>query len=657
MTSYRPALTSRAVVALALFATVAALTTASQASRAPDKPALFRVGTAVRDIAPKVPVYAGGYGTYAGATGITRTYSPLQVRAFYVSNGRTAVALVSVDSQAWFAAVQQGPWGITDARQAAAAQIKTGPSMTPSDIIVQGTHSHSAPTVEGIWGPVPDSYIKLVHDQTVAALVAAAKAAQPAYLEVGSISSRDIADVTIADDTLAGWAVDGEISVIRATSPSTGATLASYVTVPAHPVTINGQERKILGADYFAPLRTDLEQMLGGTVVAGPATLGRQEPPVQTTDFTQLAFYAKALTGLVARALATAHPVTDPTLAANETMLQVPAVNAAILGLAYAWQVPEPGRTQAAQTATLYPVDRSIVPPYLAGNVVGTPLTALRIGRTLLLSYPGEPYPEVVQAVREAVSGADQVIALSKGQDDLGYFMPAWTYAFGPAEGTDHPIFSVGPQMGDQVAVAQGQLASAVGFSSTPLPASLPAQRDVAAVFNPGLQALAASAYGDAGPDGRYHPQLEAIYNQAMYNGSPNKGGVHWDFGDGSKATTGYLLTATGPQGKSFVDHGFTVGRHTVTVTATSAAGDTATWTTQVVVFPRLHAAVDREATRGGRVRFTARAVGGDGHVLAATWLLHGRVVGRGTSIAVPASQLSQMTVRLVDGTGTTASS
>jgi len=641
----------RLVLAVAAVVVATGLTGAGHAAAPP--PALFRVGSAVRSVAPPVPVFPGGYGSYAGAAALTKTYSPLEVRAFYVSNGRHAIAMASVDSQAWFAAVQQGPWGISDARRDAAAQINaghSGPTIAASDLVVQGTHSHSAPTVEGIWGPVPDRYLRLVHDQAVAALVAAARAAQPAHLQVGSISSRDIDDVTIADDTLAGWDIDGQISAIRATSPTTGATLATYVSIPAHPVTINGQERKVLGADYFAPLRTDLEQELGGTVVAGPATLGRQEPPVQTTDYTQLDFYARALTGLVLRALATAHPVTDPTVASSETMLEVPATNAAILGLAYAWQTPEPARTQAAQTATLFPADRSLQPPYLAGNTVGTPLTALRLGRTLLVSMPGEPYPEVVQAVREAVHGADLVIALSKGQDDLGYFMPAWTYGFGVAEGTDHPLFSVAPQMGDQVAVADGQLASAVGFDASPLPASLPAPRDFAAALQPGLQALAASAAGDAGPDGRYHPQLEAIYNAAVYNGSPNSGGVHWDFGDGTKATTGYLLTATGPQGRSFVDHGFLPGRHTIRVTARSAAGDTATWTTEVRVFPRLRAGIAR---RGSTL--TARALGGDGHVLAATWTLDGKVIGRGTTISLAARDAERVRVEVVDGTGTHA--
>jgi hypothetical protein len=629
---------------------------ASTLPAAPRSPALFNVGAAVRGIDPPVPVYAGGYGSYAGATAIRKTYAPLEVRAFYVSNGRSAVEIAVVDSQAEFAAVQQGPWGLSDVRADAARQIAVqhlGPALPASAMIVQSTHSHSAPTAEGIWGPVPDRYLKLLHDQTVAALVAAAQAARPAHLQVGSVTSRDIDDVSIADDTLAGWYIDGQISALRATDPVTGATIATYVTVPAHPVTINGQARKVLGPDYFGPLRDDLQRELGGTVVAGPATLGRQEPPVQTTDYRQLAFYARVLSNLVTQALSTAHPVTDPTLASSETMLEVPATNAAILGLVYAWALPEPQRTQAAKTATLYPADRSLAPPYVVGNTVGTPLTALRIGRTLLLSMPGEPYPEVVQAVKDAVGGTDMVIALSKAQDDLGYFMPAWAYSVSAAEGTDHPIFSVAPQMGDQVAQAQTTQAGAVGFPIDPVAVSVPGQRDYLQVVKPGLQALSVSA-GDAGPDGRYHPELEAVYNTSVYAGSRNVGGVRWDFGDGNHATTGYLLTAKGPQGRSFVDHGFAPGTHHVTVTATDANGDVATWTTTVLAHPALHAAVGRTPLAGGLVRLTAHASGGDGHLLAATWTV-GSATHRGLSTVVTQAQARTAHVVVVDGTGTVA--
>lgn len=644
--------------AVALTASAASAGVSVHGVAASSHPALFRVGAAVESVAPPVAVSPGGYGSYDATAATRRQYQQLQVRAFYVSNGRHAVEFAVLDSQAWFAAYQEGAFGISDARSKAAATISSrhlGPAMAASDIIIQGSHSHSAPTLEGIWGPVPVTYLRLVHDRAVAALVAAARAARPAYLQWGATTSRNIDDVAIADDTLPGWDVDGQISVLRGVDPHTGATVASFVSVPAHPVVIDGQDRHILGPDYFGPLRNDLQRMVGGTVVAGPATLGRQEPPVQTTDYAQLDFYADALAHLVARALGSAHYVTDPTLASSEQMLPVPGTNAAILALAAANVMPDAQKKQFADTSTLYPIDRQITPPYEVGTTVVTPLTAIRVGPVLMLSMPGEPYPEVRQAVVGAVSGASLIVGLSKGQDDLGYFMPSWTYGFGVAEGTDHPIFSVAPWMGDEVAAMDAKLAGDVGFATSGLPASLPAPRDFQQAFQPGLQALADGEAGDAGADGRFHPRLEAIFNAALYGGAANVGGVHWDFGDGTHATTGYLLTATGQKGKAWVDHGFRPGRtYTVSLRAVDANGSTATWSLRITAYPRLVPVVTRRAVRGG-VLLTALVRGGDGHLVAAHWHVPGIGTVDGARVVVPASVAHAVTVTVVDGTGSSA--
>src|SRR4051794_6701563 len=128
--------------------------------------ATFRAGAAVASIDPPMPVYAGGFGL---SPPLTQVHDPLEVRAFYVSNGKHAVAMAVVDAQAWFASYQEGAdLGISGARARAAKQI--GGGMLPSDIIVQSTHSHAAATLEGIWGPVPPKYLQLVRDRTVQAL-------------------------------------------------------------------------------------------------------------------------------------------------------------------------------------------------------------------------------------------------------------------------------------------------------------------------------------------------------------------------------------------------------------------------------------------------------------------------------------------------------
>src|SRR3954452_5256141 len=156
------------------------------------KPADFKVGAAVESIAPipGVPVYAGGFGA---SPPITTEHDPVQVRAIYVSNGKHAVAMATVDAQAYFAAYQEGPdYGITSVREEAAQQIG---GMDRADIIVQATHTHAGATLEGIWGPVPLPYLKLVHDQTVKALVEAARNAKAAHLQIGTYDAPWISNI------------------------------------------------------------------------------------------------------------------------------------------------------------------------------------------------------------------------------------------------------------------------------------------------------------------------------------------------------------------------------------------------------------------------------------------------------------------------------
>src|SRR3954447_4798044 len=164
-------------------AVLACLALAAPAAAAP-QPATFQVGAASESIAPipGVPVYAGGFGA---SPPITTTHDPIEVRAFYVSNGKKAVAMATVDAQAYFAAYQEGPdYGITSVREQAAQQI--GGGMDRSDIIVQATHTHAGATLEGIWGPVPVPYVKLCHVQVVKALVEAARNAKAAHLQIGT---------------------------------------------------------------------------------------------------------------------------------------------------------------------------------------------------------------------------------------------------------------------------------------------------------------------------------------------------------------------------------------------------------------------------------------------------------------------------------------
>lgn len=625
-------------------------------------PAPFRVGTAVEDVNPPpgVPLYSGGFGA---SPGITATYAPLQVRAIYVSNGRHAVAMAVVDSQAWFAAYQEGPdYGITYVRQQAAAQISAaedeGPAMSQADIIVQGTHSHSAPTGEGIWGPVPVPYLQEMTQQTIAALAGAAASARPATLEWATIAAPDLDNVVTAQtDSYAGWTQDGQVSVLRALDPSSGATVATFANVPAHPDIVDGASLQQLGADYFGDVRDSLQALLGGTAVVGPATLGREESFVQVGGLDQMHWYAKVVTNRITEALSHAHPVTDSTIAASELPVAVPGTNPLLLGLVAANHLPDAQKQQLFTQTGEYPIDRADTPPYLTGPVIGTYVTALRIGGVAYVSMPGESFPEVRSAIAASTRGAGMIVALNKGQDDWGYYFPAWATPFTEVYHSDHLEYNVSPVAGDAIIQTQLLNLGNDGFTTQPgIPA--PLQTDWEQAIRPGLQSLAAPGSGDAGPGGTFTTVVQAAFSSAAYNGSALSGRVHWDFGDGTSADSQAVRdgSGAGPQQTQF-PHTFTVGSWTVTLNATDTAGNAATWSMPVTVHPALQPSISAQPRRGGSWRFTAGISGGDGALLAGHWRFGDGGTADGITVTHTFAPGSATTATLVavDGTASCA--
>ena len=641
---------------LSCAAVTAALIGAAPAAAAPS-PAAFRVGAATESIAPLpgVPVYAGGFGA---SPPITTEHDPIEVRAFYVSNGRHAVAMAVVDAQAYFAAYQEGPdFGITSVRQAAAQEMSGGggPAMGPDDIIVQATHSHAAATLEGIWGPVPQPYLELVHDQTVRALVEARRRAVDAHLQIGTVDAPWLDNIdTNQTDSYPGWAQDGQVSVLRAVAPS-GAPVASFVSVPAHGDIVEGSAEKTLSADYFGFVRQALDERLGGINVVGPATLGREETPVQVGGIPVSEWFSGVVTSIVGRALAEAHWITDDTVASTESTINVAGTNPLLLALVAANKLPDAQKQQMFDATGEYPIDRSTDPPYLTGNVIGTNLTALRIGGNVFLSMPGEPFPEIRNAIANATTGADTIVALSKGQDDWGYFYPAWTWGFTSLYDSDHNIFNVAPQAGDQVILDQAANVRRLGFPvDTAVSRPLPTRFEQA--LRPGVQAMADPTWGDAGPSGTLPVTFTAVFDEAFLYARPGLPGgaaaglVHVDFGDGTSADV------PGDKRKRFT-HDYTPGTYTVRLTAPAQDGNVATW--QLVV--RVHRAL-RPTVRAERVgrqtwSFAGGARGGDGTLLRRDWRFSDGTAASGARVlhTFPVGTAPGAVLTVADATTTTA--
>jgi hypothetical protein len=640
---------------LLLFVLAALALLAAPAAAAP-KPATFQVGTAAVDIAPDpgTPVYSGGFGQSPPLSKVHDGTS-LEVRAFYVSNGRKALAFAVADLQGWFAATQGTDLGITSARELG-AQLASGAGGVPmarEDVIVQSSHGHAAPTLMGIWGPVPDSYIKKVHRATAEAIGKAAGAARPAHLELGTFDAPWLNNIdTFQTDSYPGWAQDGQVSVLRASTPN-GASIGSFVNVPAHPdiaCGTCGPERggQQLSPDYFGFVRDALDERLGGTNIVSGATLGREETPLQVDGVQAARFFSGVVNGITGRAMIDADPITSNELTSVESLVQVAGTNPALLALNAAWNLPEAQRQAMLENVGQYPLNRSMQPPYLTGNVIGTYLSAFRIGDHAFLSMPGEPFPEIRNGIEKAVTGADTVVALSLAQDTWGYFYPAWVFPFTAFYETDHHTYNVAPHAGDQIIKAQADNVAALGFDvGVPVGQPMPTRFDQST--RPGVQALASPTWGHVDDDGTLTVTLEAIYEDAQFNGAPANGKIRWDLGDGTTAESG--------SGQRFT-HEFEPGRYAIRVAATDTNGKTATWRVRLRVFRQLRPQVEAEHVTGRTYRFTASAVGGDGHELAYRWRFGDadRAEGRVVEHTFAPDQPRTARVTVADGTTMTAS-
>jgi hypothetical protein len=571
---------------------------------------------------------------------------------------------VVADIQAMFPAYQEGQqYGTVPLREQAAEQIDAlgRGHIDPSGIIFQGSYTHSGATLEGLWGPVPIRYLQEVQQRSVDVLVRAAQTARPAYLQSASVNAPQLNDTVLSQaDEYPGWVTDNQVAVLRAVSPG-GATIATFVNVPIHPDIVDGGRLGILGDDYEGAARSLLDSQLGGVSIVSPETVGRQETPVQASDPPQASWMGPTVANIATEGLTHAGWVSSSRLGGAEQVVSVAGTNAALLALNQAWSLSDDQKWQVANQTGTYPVDRADTPPYLTGTVLGTPVTTLRIGNLIYQSEPGEPFPEIRLSLAKDTRGARQVVALSKGQDDLAYFYPAADYAATFAYGSDHWEYNVAPQAGDQI--IQGELANirALGFSTSSGIVPRLGPDDLQTGLHPALQLLASPATGDASSGGTFTTSLQAIYSPAHWNGSPLAGQVHWNFGDGTSADTNYHQNADGPQhADAFFDHTFPgPGTYTVTASGTDTAGNPCSATMNVVVYPQLsaQASASPSGSDPSTVSYVATASGGDGRYLAYQWRFSDGTTSAGARVThqFPAGVTPGAVVTVTDGSGGTA--
>ena len=407
---------------------------ASAGARAHADAPRYEVGVAKRSINPEpdgtwreAPVNLGGYGLggpplFSGraATGILGRGA--DVRAIVIRRGNGVVAIADEQTQGWFAAIKGERTGLVDLRRE--VERRTAGRIPAESVIVQSDHSHSGPDMMGVWGGVPASYRRHVWEQTVRAIVAAARSARPAVLLYGRAPGRNLLSNQFDYDA-ANQVVDSDVRVLRAVGARDGRPLATMLNFSAH-ATVLGSENTEVSGDWPQRAAPLLERRLGGEAVVTVATLGRTQPADRGCPDASLAGEAESLCALdeyarrvvrrAAVAVRNARPLRRrPGVEARSYLIADLATNVPLLGFEYAGSL----------IGT--PLNRASSSPWFTGAGLGTVTASARVGDLLISAYPGEAYPQIAADVAGRVRAARGQMTLGLANDQLGYLIAPYS--------------------------------------------------------------------------------------------------------------------------------------------------------------------------------------------------------------------------------------
>ena len=451
----------------------------------------YDVGAAARDITPDGIVNLGGFGLGTGALipdaivgrgGQGEAIDErIAARAIVFSQKKSAVAIADIETQGMFAAYEDGPYGLRDIAEA--VEQRTRGKLPADHILIASDHSHSAPDTIGAWGGVSEAYLQYIHDQTVAAIVAAFENRREAKVRAGHSDASDLIYNQSCSEALnqdkepaypgpelcATPGKDGMVRVVQARDAKTGDVIATLMAFAAHATAGGGNG---LHGDWPQFLSDEMAERYGGVGLAMPGALGGTQPCRPACSFTKPTNpgYADGMPrkdAIVANyiahvesALAAATPVSGPVTAAQR-FIREPITGPAVIALFTV------GSYDGARLL------RSRQNPWVVGTTVGTVASALRVGGVLFAGTPGEGFPKIGELIRKQITGEQEVIQLGLANDQLGYLIAPVHYVpiiAAEAPVNDNIIFNVSPTIGDHVMCADLALALAIGFEGAQHP-------------------------------------------------------------------------------------------------------------------------------------------------------------------------------------------
>ena len=414
------------------------------------------------DITPPIGIAHAGWGasTHECAEGVDM---PLYCTALYMANGDTQALIIDLDLT-----------GATEPLDSQIRQATSEASGVPGDNIrIASTHTHAAPAFGGPWlvegVDLLEAYFAELPEKTAVAARAAAESAVPANVgaatgECGININRRPADTDGRLFTGRNWDgyVDPEVLVLGF-DDAEGRPIATILHYACHP-TILGPENRLLSPDYPGHARRVVEENIGGLCLFLQGSAGNQGPVHGFVGDVEVARKQGKILGLAA---ASARMQVDP-FSREERLIEI-VPSGADLGMYEDEPVGEPDSTlrvtnrfidlpagefppedearriaeqkRTELVAARQAGDDDVIKAAVmaakranftvtnartaSGGTVNVRVQAMRIGSTVLIGLPLEPFAEFAAEMRQ-VSPAPLTGFAGYSNGLMGY-MPTFT--------------------------------------------------------------------------------------------------------------------------------------------------------------------------------------------------------------------------------------
>lgn len=344
-------------------------------------------------------VWMAGFNSNRPAKGVNDTP---WTRAIALRNNGVTLVLVTIDSVGIFQ------------NDFIAVRESVSKDLGINHILFSSSHTHESADTMKIWsGPTPifgydERYMDMVRDKTRAAVERAVLSMRPAEMDCTTV---EIAPEGFVDDSRKPVVMDNTMYLMRFTKKGSDDTIATFVNWGNHPEALGGKNGMIT-SDFPHWLREGVEKGV-------PAPNGVE-------GFGGMCLFFQGQVGGLMTQLHTTVPHRDGQQSFSEASfekaqalgenLAIVACNA--LRSDRVWKNENPRLAVSARTIRV-PVTGAYKYAMMFGLIhegykifqgARTELNVIRIGGVLLLSVPGEIYPEIVEGGVEALPGRDYEI-------------------------------------------------------------------------------------------------------------------------------------------------------------------------------------------------------------------------------------------------------